>query len=137
MRKHLPKMTMVLEEESNMDTSSMMLSQSRIMSVSQNTVRRKKFVYRDPSPNVSQDQKVEEQEDSDTSSEEMSQNEEDFENDMLVFDKDQADAIRAINKFGSMKSANLDAANSGLYDRNSPYSVGNRNYINKLSIASA
>ena len=34
LRKHLPKMAMVLEEESNMDTSSMMHSQSRIMSVS-------------------------------------------------------------------------------------------------------
>lgn len=34
LRKHLPKMTMVLEEESNMDQSSIMMSQSRIMSIS-------------------------------------------------------------------------------------------------------
>jgi hypothetical protein len=55
LRKHLPKMTMVLEEESNMDTSSIMLSQSRsrIMSVSQQHISqhtskpRKKFVYQD------------------------------------------------------------------------------------------
>ena len=34
LRKHLPKMTMVIEEESNMDTSSIMMSQSRVMSLS-------------------------------------------------------------------------------------------------------
>ena len=35
LRKHLPKMTMVLEEqESMMDSSSIMMSQSRLMSVS-------------------------------------------------------------------------------------------------------
>ena len=37
LRKHLPKMTMVLEEESNMDQSSIMMSQSRIMSISNHT----------------------------------------------------------------------------------------------------
>ena len=34
LRKHLPRMTMVIEEESSMDQSSMMMSQSRLMSVS-------------------------------------------------------------------------------------------------------
>lgn len=49
LRKHLPKMTMVLEEDSNMDQSSMMMSQSRIMSVSNKTItshQRRKFVYK-------------------------------------------------------------------------------------------
>ena len=50
LRKHLPKMTMVLEEDSNMDQSSIMMSQSRIMSVSQHTKtsqRRRKFVFKE------------------------------------------------------------------------------------------
>ena len=34
LRKHLPRMTMVIEEESSMDQSSIMMSQSRLMSVS-------------------------------------------------------------------------------------------------------
>ena len=37
LRKHLPKMTMVIEEESNMDQSSIMMSQSRVMSNNLNT----------------------------------------------------------------------------------------------------
>ena len=48
LRKHLPKMTMVLEEDSNMDQSSIMMShqsimhsQSRIMSVSNKTITSK------------------------------------------------------------------------------------------------
>ena len=58
LRKHLPRMTMVIEEESDYDGASSMggrsqiMSHSRIMSISQksrNTTmsRRKKFVYRD------------------------------------------------------------------------------------------
>ena len=58
LRKHLPKMEMVMEEESNMDQSSMMLSQSRMTSnsrmvsvscISRNTVvsQRRKFKYKD------------------------------------------------------------------------------------------
>ena len=50
LRKHLPKMTMVLEEDSNMDQSSIMMSQSRIMSVSQHpktSQRRRKFVFKE------------------------------------------------------------------------------------------
>lgn len=37
LRKHLPKMTMVIEEESNMDQSSIMMSQSRVKSSLLNT----------------------------------------------------------------------------------------------------
>ena len=45
LRKHLPRMTMVIEEESSMDQSSIMLSQSRLMSVSAKSAARRKFVY--------------------------------------------------------------------------------------------
>lgn len=50
LRKHLPKMATVYEEESMMDSSSVMMSQSRVMSVSQytqgHTSQRKRFVYK-------------------------------------------------------------------------------------------
>ena len=83
-------MAMVLEEESNMDTSSIMMSQSRIMSVSQHTSNRKKFVYR------AEDQPVDVDENS--SSEDDSADEADLENQLLSFDKEEADIIRNINK---------------------------------------
>lgn len=90
LRKHLPKMTMVLEEESNMDQSSIMMSQSRIMSQHTKTSQQcRKFVYsgehkRDESGNIIVDQ---------SNSDEISEgsdsgSQEDLETDLLAFDKE-------------------------------------------------
>ena len=61
LRKHLPKMSMVIEEESNMDQSSVHLSQSRMTStsrlmsaVSHRTItsQRRKFVFKEERSNT-------------------------------------------------------------------------------------
>ena len=87
LRKHLPKMTMVLEEDSNLDQSSIMMSQSRIMSVSQHTIKtstqRKKFVYIDQEAGA-KNTSMEDQDISDDS--EDSDDENDLESDLIAFD---------------------------------------------------
>ena len=100
LRKHLPKMTMVLEEESNMDTSSMMMSQSRLMSVSHKTSHKRKFVFyehQEPGSPLGRTQDIEP---SESSSDEYS-DDGDLEQDLSMLDNDQAELVRKINKMGS------------------------------------
>ena len=105
LRKHLPKMTMVLEEESNMDysRSSIMISQSRLMSQHTFTSKkRSKFVYRDETAaDPNQRQQSADNEDISDCSESTDSQDEDLETSLMVFDKEQAEIIRHINRMGS------------------------------------
>ena len=105
LRKHLPKMTMVLEEESNMDysRSSIMISQSRLMSQHTFTSKkRSKFVYRDETAaDPNQRQQSADNEDISDCSESTDSQDEDSETILMVFDKEQAEIIRHINRMGS------------------------------------
>lgn len=108
---------MVLEEESNMDTSSIMMSQSRMVSesrmysVSQQTSKRK-FVYSDPEK-VLADEEQPEHGSVDTESD-HSMSDEDLERDLMAFDKEQAEVIRNINKIGAsqMVDNRVEGSNS-------------------------
>lgn len=99
LRKHLPRMTMVLEEDSNMDASSMMLSQSRVMSnslaqmstsIRHTHTNKKRFVYREENNSetgLGLELDVEDgEDDSSESDDDNSQNEEDLERDLMVLD---------------------------------------------------
>jgi len=124
-------MAMVLEEESNMDQSSIMMSQSRVPSMSQHTSQPKRFVYDDTKHgNATAPQDLEDS-DSDDS------NENDMENDLLAFDKDQADAIRFFkgSSGGSMKSGSmqLDGSLAFLTSTQSP-NTARRTMIPKANI---
>ncbi len=112
LRKHLPKMTMVLEEqESMMDSSSVLMSQSRVesqsrlMSVSQHTKDHKKFKYPISEPLILPDGSVLlDPEQEDTSSDSSGDNGitgDDYD-DLKQLDAEQVDFIRKINKGGSM-----------------------------------
>jgi len=102
LRKHLPKMTMVLEEDSNYDNSSMMLSQSRILSQRTSVNRQpKKFVYRDEEEGTGLELDLPISDDDSLSDEETSQTDDDIERDLSMLDRDQADYIRRINKLSA------------------------------------
>jgi hypothetical protein len=129
LRKHLPKMAMVLEEESNMDQSSIMMSQSRMQSMSQHTSKRKRFVYqanenKDPSLPLDHDE-------TDTDSDDSTGN--GFEKDLLVFDKDQADALR-FHKGGSVKSGSMQVESSMAFlGRSESPSAARRTMMEKVN----
>ena len=117
-RKHLPKLSMVLEEESNMDQSSMMLSQSAygqstrlyqsysVSHASQTQKRpKRKFHYREDAEdgttafeNNSIDSSSSSSDDVLFDEQEGDSNDDNLEKDLSVFDDDQAEIIRNINK---------------------------------------
>ena len=115
LRKHLPRMTMVIEEESICDQSSMMQSQSRLMSVSAKSLARRKFHF-----NVNANgEELPDQPDTGTDSSDDSmemEGEEALERDLSSLDKEQADFIRKINRIGNLSfhSGGNAANNSSL-----------------------
>ena len=113
LRKHLPRMTMVIEEESICDQSSMMQSQSRMMSVSAKSLARRKFVF-----NVNANgEELPDQPDTGTDSSDDSmemEGEEALERDLSSLDKEQADFIRKINRIGNLSFHSGPSANNSL-----------------------
>ena len=107
LRKHLPKMTMVLEEESCMDQSSIMMSQSRIMSVTHMSSNKlpKRFVYHEDNPErVNTNEGMVDGESS--SDDDLGSDNDDMERDLKMLDPEQADFIRKINQSDFMSFSN-------------------------------